>query len=209
MSERVAAVAGAVWVSQGPMWRRELGALISFSLALLALRWRSSFMFGAPTYSLIFHAAGDESTQFALSLGLCADAGAIAALAGIGLHVLCDWSAGARRGAPLLFGICIAGRGTGAKSDRHGARFRQISPASSQCIEPVGGRQIWRGRIAAFADGRMFFSYQLPQLLYAGALLLVSWRLGVSVGRAESLAALGGAGADCDGGRLAARVLWL
>ena len=129
-------------------------------MALLAL----SFMFGAGTYSAIFHLPGMNQLNtpfrwvYALTL-------AVAALAGIGLHRLCE-----RRRAltATLFGLMSLAAGA-ALILGCGALFSDFAR-----FEPLLDRLVQElaGAADAFADGRMFFSYQLPQLLTLGALLL-------------------------------------
>ena len=68
------------------------------------------------------------------------------------------------------------------------AGFARFEPMLDQLVSELAGAE------AAFADGRMFFSYQLPQLLTLGALLTLSGGC-IPVGGAQSLAALDCAGA--------------
>jgi len=148
------------------LWRREWAPyLILFALLALAAL---SFMFGAPTYSLIFHLPGMNQLNspfrwvFALTL-------AIAALAGIGLHVLCE-GRGRRRGTALLFGFVslAAGLALNLVLAAIQADFARFEPMMNRLVAAMAGAD------SAFADGRMFFSYQLPQLFTLGALLVVS-----------------------------------
>ena len=147
-------------------WRREWAPyLVLFALLALAAL---SFMFGAPTYSLIFHLPGMNQLNspfrwvFALTL-------AIAALAGIGLHVLCE-GRGRRRGTALLFGLVslAAGLALNLILAAIQADFARFEPMMNRLVAEMAGAD------SAFADGRMFFSYQLPQLFTLGALLVVS-----------------------------------
>ena len=142
--------------------------LILFGLlALMAL----SFMFGVPTYSLIFHLPGMNQLNspfrwiFALTL-------AIAVLAGIGLHLL-SARQGRQRGrfsTAKLFGLglIVAGLALIVGAAVVFAGFDRFEPAFNRLVVELAGAD------GAFADGRMFFSYQLPQLLTLGTLLLVS-----------------------------------
>ena len=138
-------------------------------LSLLAL----SFMFGAPSYALLHRLPGMNQLNspfrwvFALTL-------AVSALAGIGLHIL---SARPRQsnlprlfgyglfaaGMMLLLGIALAY----IRFDYVEAFFNRIAQDMARASQ-------------AFADGRMFYSYQLPNLLILAAMLLVSglvfWR---------------------------------
>ncbi|MCY3831578.1 MAG: oligosaccharide flippase family protein [Chloroflexi bacterium] len=136
-------------------------------LSILAL----SFMFGAQTYSLIFHLPGMNQLNspfrwvFALTL-------AIAALAGIGLDRL-SARGGRQRGglrAASLVGLLLVVAGLAACL---GAAFVFANFAD---FEPLFNRLVrdWDEAWRAFSDGRMFFSYQLPQFLTLGALLIVS-----------------------------------
>lgn len=141
------------------------GYLILFgSLALVAL----SFMFGAPSYALLYRLPGMNQLNspfrwvFALTL-------ALAALAGIGLHILAD-SRGGRRRLALVLGLLavLAGLALLLGLAVVQADFARYEPMLDRLVMELAGAE------AAFADGRMFFSYQLPQLLTLGALLLLS-----------------------------------
>ena len=146
-------------------WRRELTpyVIVFGLLALVAL----SFMFGAPTYALLYRLPGINqlNSPFRWVYALTP---AIAALAGIGLHCLCDWRGRSR--TALLLGLLalIAGLvlllGVGAIQ----ADFARFEPLLNRLVTELAGAD------RAFADGRMFFSYQKPQLLTLGALLLMS-----------------------------------
>ncbi len=147
-------------------WQREFRPyLLLFGLlALVAL----SFMFGAPTYALIYRLPGINQLNspfrwvYALTL-------ALAALAGIGLHILCDAPGRSRRlalllglfallaGLAIIFGLAVAQ-----------VDFARFEPVMNRLVAEMAGAD------AAFADGRMFFSYQQPQLLTLGALLVCS-----------------------------------
>ncbi len=145
-------------------WRRELAPyVILFGLlALIAL----SFMFGAPSYALLYRLPGINQLNspfrwvYALTL-------AIAALAGIGLHSLC--AGRGRRRAALLLGLLalIAGLALLLGVAAIQADFARFEPLLNRLVTELAGAD------RAFADGRMFFSYQKPQLLTLGALLLV------------------------------------
>jgi len=145
---------------------RLAGYVLLFGLlSLLAL----SFMFGAPTYWLIFNLPGMNQLNspfrwvFALTL-------AIAALAGIGLDLL-SARPGRRPGRlATFFGTLLIVAGLMVLL---GAAFVFSSFAD---FEPLFDRLVreWDEAWRAFSDGRMFFSYQLPQFLTLGALLAVS-----------------------------------
>ena len=138
-------------------------------LALLAL----SFMFGAPSYALLYRLPGINQLNspfrwvFALTL-------AAAALAGIGAHLLAARPRPSnlpRRfgyslfiaGLALLLGIAVTWIGF--------EHFEALFSRVVQSMEKAG---------QAFADGRMFYSYQFPGLLLLAVMLLVSgfifWR---------------------------------
>ena len=126
-----------------------------------------SFMFGAATYSLVFQLPGMNQLNspfrwvFALTL-------ATAALAGIGLHLLCEVGGRWRRVA-LLFGLAqlVAGLGLLLGVAAIQAEFARFEPLLNRLVTELAGAD------RAFADGRMFFSYLQPQLLTLGGLLLV------------------------------------
>ena len=142
-------------------WARYLA--IFGLLAVAAL----SFMFGAGTYALIFQLPGMNQLNspfrwvFALTL-------AIAALAGIGLHILCQ-SRGRWRALALLFGLAqlVAGLALILGVAAIQANFARFEPLLNRLLTDLAGAE------RAFADGRMFFSYIQPQLLTLGALLCI------------------------------------
>ena len=137
------------------------------ALAVLAL----SFMFGTPTYSLLFQLPGMNQLNspfrwvFALTL-------AVAVMAGIGLHVLSTRRnlIGGRIGAERLLGIGLLAAGLalalGTAIVRFG--FEGVEPLFDSTVQSMANAT------EAFADGRMFFSYQLPQVLILAAVLLFS-----------------------------------
>ncbi len=139
--------------------------LILFAiLALAAL----AFMFGTGAYALIFQLPGMNQLNspfrwvFALTLS-------VAALAGMGLHILCDGRGLSQASATLLGLLSLLGGlaliiGLAAVQ----ADFARFEPMLNRLVAELAGAD------AAFAGGRMFFSYQLPQLLMLGALLMAS-----------------------------------
>ena len=145
--------------------RRELAPyLILFALlALVAL----SFMFGAPSYGLLYRLPGMNQLNspfrwvYALTL-------ALAALAGIGLHLLYEGRGGRRPALVLGLLALLAGVGLLLGAAAAQADFARLEPLLDRLVLELAGAD------AAFADGRMFFSYQLPQLQTLGGLLLVS-----------------------------------
>ncbi len=174
------------------VWRRELAPYVILfgALALLAL----AFMFGTDAYSLVFHLPGMNQLNspfrwvFALTL-------AIAALAGIGLNVLSQGVGGRSRlasGFGLL--ILIAGLALILCLGLIFAGFARFEPMLDQLVLELAGAE------QAFVDGRMFFSYQLPQLLTLGALLIISGGVFLLAARSRSrrwnLLALGIAALD-------------
>ncbi len=145
------------------LWRRAAQAsqIIAFALlALIAL----SFMFGLPTYGLLYGLPGLNQLNtpfrwvYALSL-------AVAALAGIGLHTLARRN---RLALLMAFLLLFAGFALAAGL--------AIIHASFARFEPIFARIVNELALAAdvFADGRMFFSYQLPHVQLLAALLLLS-----------------------------------
>ena len=147
--------------------KKEAQYLLLFGLmALLAL----SLMFGAPTYALIYRLPGSNQLNtpfrwiYALTL-------AIAAMSGIGMQLLQARLGSTRLGrvSKGLFGLGLAAAGlalalaTGAINqnfDQFEALFDHIVASTAHAD-------------AAFSDGRMLFSYLLPQLQILAALLLV------------------------------------
>ncbi len=160
------------------VWRRETARYVILfgALALLAL----AFMFGTGAYSLVFHLPGMNQLNspfrwvFALTL-------AIAALAGIGLHVLSE-SAGARRRLASALGLLslVAGLALVLGMGVIFAGFARFEPMLDQLVSELAGAE------EAFIDGRMFFSYQLPQLLTLSALLIVSGGVFLMAARSRS-----------------------
>ena len=174
------------------LWRRGLApiAILFGALALLAL----AFMFGTGVYSLVFHLPGMNQLNspfrwvFALTL-------AIAALAGIGLHILAE-GAGGRQKLASAIGLLSLGAGLALilGLGMVFAGFARFEPLLNQLVSELAGAE------DAFVDGRMFFSYQLPQLLTLGALLIVSGGVFLLAARSRSrrwnLLALGIAALD-------------
>ena len=152
----------------GIRWRLpQAQYLILFgALALMAL----SFMFGTPTYSLVFQLPGMNQLNspfrwvFALTL-------AIAVMAGIGLHVLSSRQnlTRGRIGAEQLLGTGLLAGGLalalGTAILRYG--FEGFEPLFDGIVQRLARAG------EAFTDGRMFFSYQLPQVLILAVVLLM------------------------------------
>ena len=142
--------------------------LLLFGLmALLAL----SFMFGAPTYGLIYRLPGMNQLNtpfrwiYALSL-------AVGAMAGIGVQLLSTRldSAGPGKRLAQVMGLCLAAAGLGLAL---GTGFVQWQfPQFEAFFDQIVQRATYADR--AFSDGRMFFSYLQPQLLLLAALLAIS-----------------------------------
>ncbi len=171
------------------LWRRVRQAPYIFLFGLLALI-ALSFMFGLPTYGLLYRLPGMNQLNtpfrwvYALSL-------AVAALAGIGLHIL------TRRERRALFTgliLLIAGFAIVAGLLVVQAAFEQFAPLFERVVAEMAYAD------GAFADGRMFYSYQLPQARILAALLLASgivFLLGARAGsRRWTLLALVLTGAD-------------
>ena len=131
--------------------------LIFAALAVIAL----SFMFGAPTYSLVYQLPGMNQLNspfrwvFALSLSL-------SAMAGLGLHMLSERRKSARWLGRMLL---LAGAGLGAGAGVVYLAFDLVEPLFDNLLL---GLALADG---AFADGRAMFSYLLPQVLVLAALL--------------------------------------
>ncbi len=159
-------------------WRRGLAPyLILFAaLALAAL----SFMFGTAAYALVFQLPGMNQLNspfrwvFASTL-------ALAALAGMGLHILCggrgrtQWPASLLGLLSLLAGLALCFGLAAIQAD-----FARFEPMLDRLVAELAGAE------EAFADGRMFFSYQRPQLLTLGALLSASGLLFLWAARRRS-----------------------
>ena len=152
------------------IWRRFEQAQYSVIFGLLAIA-SLSFMFGAPSYGLLYRLPGMNqlNTPFRWVFALTF---AVAALAGIGMHLLSQReSSRSRRNrsalviglALLIAGLAIVGGVITVRAD-----FAQYEPLFEQIVANMAYAD------GAFADGRMFYSYQLPQVQILAALLLVS-----------------------------------
>lgn len=157
--------------------QRELApiAILFGALALLAL----AFMFGTGAYALVFHLPGMNQLNspfrwvFAMTL-------AIAALAGIGLHILSERVARRRLASALGLLSLVAGLALVLGMGVIFAGFARFEPMLNQLVSELAGAE------NAFVDGRMFFSYQLPQLLTLSALLIVSGGVFLLAARSHS-----------------------
>ena len=148
-------------------------------LALLAL----SFMFGLPTYGLVYRLPGFNqlNTPFRWILALSL---AIASLAGIGAQLL------SRRIAPprprfslaslLGFVLVAAGLALALGLGFASASFDQFEAL----FDGLVARATYADR--AFTDGRMFFSFLLPQLLILAGLLVLGGGLFLWAARGRS-----------------------
>ncbi len=167
-------VEGALYVGALPLvlalyalvsgWRRAGWGghlLILGFIALVAL----SFMFGAPSYALIFQLPGMNQLHspfrwvFALSF-------ALAALAGIGLHLLQRRAGG---GLKVLFCVLLlaAGLAIAAGAAAAQANFEAVEPLFDRAVAELAGAD------QAYSGGRMFFSHLLPQLRALAVVLLL------------------------------------
>ncbi len=138
--------------------------VIIFSILLLIAL---SFMFGLPTYGLMFALPGINQLNspfrwiFAVTL-------AISALSGTGLHLLAQTDNTSKFGKTLGyitggFGICVlAGLGISYIG------FDNFEPLFNRIIESMAKAN------EAFADGRMFYNYQFFNILIFGVMLLLS-----------------------------------
>ena len=152
------------------IWRRFGQAQYSVIFGLLAMA-SLSFMFGAPSYGLLYRLPGMNqlNTPFRWVFALTF---AVAALAGIGMHLLSQReSSGSRLNrSALVIGLALLIAGlliiAGLVTVR--GKFAQYEPLFEQIVANTAYAD------RAFADGRMFYSYQLPQVQILAALLLVS-----------------------------------
>ena len=143
---------------------------ISIFLAILAVL-ALSFMFGARTYALVFQLPGMNQLNspfrwvFALTF-------AVAALAGIGFHLLSDrqnhsrWSLTWQKFIGVI--LLLLGIGLGLGAGISFFYYDQFAPFFDGMVSSLAGAE------SAFANGRMFYSYQLPQLVTLAMLLLMS-----------------------------------
>ena len=146
--------------------RRWQFAGIVVALALIALL-SLSFMFGAPTYAFVFSLPGMNQLNspfrwvYILSM-------AVAALSGIGLHLLAERRRSAFPLAALgLLTMALGGALLGAAVYSY-SNFDQLQPLFDRLVAELARAD------GAFADGRMFYSYQLPQFIGLAGLFLAS-----------------------------------
>lgn len=143
-----------------PMTRYVIIFVILLGLAL-------TFMFGLPTYALMYALPGINQLNspfrwiFAVTF-------AISALSGMGLHMLSQSEIrdkfGINLGYMLIgFGIfIIAGLGLSFFA------FDRFEPIFNQIVDSMALAN------QAFADGRMFYNYQFPQIAILGIMVLLS-----------------------------------
>ncbi len=157
----------------GGIFRRIRGA--GFSAALIALAGLAllslSFMFGSQTYALIFRLPGMNqlNSPFRWVGGLTL---AVAAMAGIGLHLISDqseqgrWSGTWRK----VFALCLLFSGIALLLGAGFTYFNfdQFSSGFDSIVSNLAKAD------SAFADGRMFYSYQWPQVVSLAVLLILS-----------------------------------
>lgn len=169
-------------------WQFAGGVIALTLIALSAL----SFMFGAPTYALVFGLPGmnqlNSPFRWAYVLTM-----AVAALSGLGLHLLVErrrsfFPVGILGLLTLTLGSVILGAAFYIYSG-----FEQLQPLFNRIVAELAGAD------RAFADGRMFFSYELPQFLalaltlLAGGLILIwaaRWRSRVWMALAVAITAI-------------------
>jgi len=137
-----------------------------------------SFMFGLPTYAAMFALPGINqlNSPFRWIFGVTL---AVSVLAGIGINLLSQGDTKDKLGINLgyiasLFGICVLlGLGiTYVGFDSFESLFNQIVESMA-----LANR--------AFADGRMFYSYQFPHILIFGVMLTLSGIILWLVGRKQ------------------------
>ena len=157
---------------------RQAPYIIAFALlALLSL----SFMFGAPTYSLLYSLPGMNqlNTPFRWVYGLTL---AVAVLAGIGLHRLSGRESAAPARLAQLLGalLLLAGLALAGGIALVHANFARFAPVFDGLVASLAHAD------RAFADGRMFYSYQLPQVAILALLLALSGVIFLWAARARS-----------------------
>ena len=167
-------------------FKRRLGApgqggivAILVMLAVLAL----SFMFGTPAYVLIFELPGmnqlNSPFRWVLALSL-----AVAALSGMGLHHLSDRAGSARSTGKLIrrLGILLASAALAVfiACAFCFLAYERVSPLFDWIVANMAKAD------GAFADGRMFFSYLLPQVLLLGMWLALGGLALLGAARARS-----------------------
>ena len=126
-----------------------------------------SFMFGADTYRLLFGLPGMNQLHspfrwvFALSF-------AVAGLAGIGMHMLAEGRG--RRIALSTFALLLmlVGLALLLATAFSFSNFEAIKPLLDRLLRDLAKAA------DAFADARMFYSYQLPGIVTLGVLTLLS-----------------------------------
>ncbi len=152
--------------------------VIAFALlALISL----SFMFGAPTYALLYSLPGMNqlNTPFRWVYGLTL---AVAVLAGIGMHRLSQRERASPSPVAQLLGLLLLLAGlalAGGIAIVH-SNFAQFAPIFDRLVAGLAHAD------RAFADGRMFYSYQLPQVIALALLLTFSGGLFLWAARARS-----------------------
>lgn len=160
--------------------RRCSQAAYVVAFALLALV-SLSFMFGLPTYNLLYSLPGMNqlNTPFRWVYGLTL---AVAVLAGIGMQRLSQRElASTSRLAKLLgTGLLLAGLALAGGIAIVHSNFAQFAAVFDRLVDSLAGAD------RAFADGRMFYSYQLPHFAALALLLVFSGALFLWAARARS-----------------------
>ena len=156
----------------------QVPSVIVFALlALISL----SFMFGLPAYALLYNLPGlnQLNTPFRWVYGLTA---AVAVLAGIGTHRLSQREGAAMSRLAQLLGalLLLVGLALGGGIALVQANFAQFAPIFDGLVTSLAHAD------RAFADGRMFYSYQLPQFAVLALLLVLSGLLFLWAARARS-----------------------
>ncbi|MCE2473145.1 MAG: hypothetical protein J4G18_14900, partial [Anaerolineae bacterium] len=152
--------------------------VIAFALlALISL----TFMFGAPTYGLLYSLPGINqlNTPFRWVYGLTL---AVAVLAGIGMHRLSQRERASPSPVAQLLGVLLllAGLALAGGIALVHSNFAQFAPIFDRLVAGLAHAD------RAFADGSMLYSYQLPHVAVLALLLILSGGLFLWAARART-----------------------
>ncbi len=144
--------------------RQFAGIIIALTLiALLAL----SFMFGAPTYAFVFKLPGMNQLNSPFRWVYILTV-AVAAMSGLGLHLLVERRRNVLPVAILGLMVVVLGGALIIGAGYSYSNFAQLSPLFDRIVAGLANAE------EAFSDGRMFFSYQFPQVVALALMLLAS-----------------------------------